>query len=248
MQFYHQIGVPNNLLGGSIGVLHQPAGSPPRGQGRPSSSPWPQARRGYRPARSHVFQALGNGKQPARPQIILPFSFSHHFFHSGGYPLGGGLKKSAIGVFEFGGSSKEVCPRFRGQSIPAKRRREAIQYCQEFAWPLITKGPPPCDEAFLDFLQGEGIFSTASYDRIHSPGTWWALFDDSPLCVVAKVMCQLPCTSASIERVWSHMGRHVGGRARLNPSTLAEETFLALNAKLLVPWAEEPERPEELSE
>ena len=32
------------------------------------------------------------------------------------------------------------------------------------------------------------------------------------------------------------MGRHVSGRERLDPARLAEEVFLAVNSKVLIPW------------
>jgi hypothetical protein len=89
----------------------------------------------------------------------------------------------------------------------------------------------PIAEEFLLYLNWAGRYTDGETWLTPSvtPLSWWCLYADSPIAKFCGIVASLPASSAPIERVWSHMHKHVTGRPRLSAHNLFHEVFVALN-------------------
>lgn len=127
-------------------------------------------------------------------------------------------------------------PRYRGESLGPDRKRRTINFILTEGWKkLMGDTPPPTTDDFFHFINLTGVYSTGRpwISPTLTPASFWSVFTDTSLSEFALKAAQLPATTASVERVWSHMAQNIHGRERMGLDNLADEVFVSWNAHLL---------------
>ena len=95
------------------------------------------------------------------------------------------------------------------------------------------KAKPEVSE-ILAFVDQQGKFAKGSVwvDQNLVPSVFWSLYADSDLSPFAAIVCQLPSSTASVERLWSGMGFAAEGRENLTHEHLLQEVYIRWNMHL----------------
>ena len=115
-------------------------------------------------------------------------------------------------------------PRCRGILLKEEERASALKVLGSFSEELGI--PAPSVDEVLEFTQCRGAFVGVGDLQCTCFNLWSAVFPTTSLSPLAKLLSTLPCSQASVERVFSAADWAVDNRERLGFDKLALEVSL----------------------